>query len=53
MFRIYRNCCFPIARIAKMLYAVRIATLACSFTFICHEKNGVSEAYFTNSANEC
>ena len=38
MFRIYRNCCFPIARIAKMLHAVRIATLACSFTFICPEK---------------
>ena len=38
MFPIYRNCCFPIARIAKMLHAVRIATLACSFTFICPEK---------------
>ena len=38
MFPIYRNCCFSIARIAKMLHAVRIATLACSFTFICPEK---------------
>ena len=37
----------------KMLHAVRIATLACSFHVHLPRKNGVSEAYFTNSANEC